>query len=713
MTTSSSSATSVKRFDSFNLAVKLTDAHEIKNLGLDGIQLISKGDIVQETLSTHSLDKRTVIVLKRDLEELFQEDATFDIHKKLEIQSTSEGLKLHITEKKIIKERIEKEEPIKEAPKTEPSKESKDKSAKNSSTLAAVFSYLSSMVSSIPTFFSNVSKNSVQKPTDTAEDEKPKTRKVVEIVDKKVFETTSKDISETTTQKIIDIKEVYSDGCNLNNVFNKVANHNVKQLKIKPETNAKITKLLLIGLVAGALAGTIGLGAILPQLGVISSSLGIVGLPLPATITCLALGAISVVSYASLRIAAQKNETAKKYLDDIHLTKSNWFLESNINDTTSSILLILMTLTFIHSPWMTTLKGCLAYPTGILLIASGAYQLGESLKAIANAKSIGDKKELLKSALNTLSSLAVIAMGIFTTVGMINSPITIAMTCLFGALVVSVAGMNLKSSIQKLKDIKEIKADDAEKIYEFLDKNLSLSMEDLTKLKDQANNMSPLQIISWIEKNYKNWDEKQQKFYKEIQRQLANEDIKANEAKMDEIKKLIFNEEMKNAIETKIGALGSLITKETLQNTLEIMQEYKIGKTDEKDIKELQDKMIDLFKTIKSQTTTKSIAEIVKFFVLYIPFMVVPFLPSIIPSFSLKVYDVLMAALQTANIAVNITPRFRNIPPTERKENLDINDDEIIMAPYFKMKANMDKDTTDKKTDKVAKDTIAEEQAAS
>ncbi|NGX63627.1 MAG: hypothetical protein KR126chlam6_01040 [Candidatus Anoxychlamydiales bacterium] len=705
MTTSSSSATSVKRFDSFNLAVKLTDAHEIKNLGLDGIQLISKGDIVQETLSKHSLDKSSVMILKRDLEEkIFQSDDAFETHKKLEIQSTDADLKLHITEKKIIKEPIVTEEPI-ESSKMEPSKtvQSKNEPAtSNYPILGTIVSYLSSIASYVPSLFS---KNDALKSTTEDTEDKPKTRTVVKLVDRKVFNESIKDIDEVSAKKIIDIKEVYSDACNLNNVFNKVANHNVKQLKIKPETNSKITKLLLISLVAGALAGTIGLGAILPHFGIISSSLGIVGLPLPATITCLALGAISVVSYVSLRIAAKKNETAKKYLEDIHLTKSNWFLESNINDTTSSILLILMTLTFIHSPWLTTLKGCLAYPTGILLIASGAYQLGESLKALANAKSIGDKKEILKSALNTLSSLAVIAMGIFTTVGMINSPINIATTCIFGALVVSVAGMNLKSSINKLKEIKDIKADDAEKIYEFLDKNLSLSMDDLTKLKDQVNNMSLTDIVKWIEKNSKNWDEKQKKAYTELLKKLSSEEIKENEAQIEEVKKMIFNEEMKNAIETKIQSLGSLITKETLQQTLEIMQEYKIGKTNEKDIKELQDKMIDLFKTIKSQTTTKSIAEIVKFFVLYIPFMIVPFLPSIIPSFNLKIYDVLMAMLQTANIAVNITPRFRNIPPTDRKENLDINNDAVINRDYFEMKAMLNQ--TDVKTGIVAEKAIA------
>ena len=68
-------------------------------------------------------------------------------------------------------------------------------------------------------------------------------------------------------------------------------------------------------------------------------------------------------------------------------------------------------------------------------------------------------------------------------------------------------------------------------------------------------------------------------------------------------------------------------------------------------------------------------------------------------------YDLLMAFELFANISVNITPRYRNIPPAVIKKVLDINAS-LETEEYLKYKKLLEKysDETSEKTQKVAQE---------
>ncbi|NGX33866.1 MAG: hypothetical protein K1060chlam1_00208 [Candidatus Anoxychlamydiales bacterium] len=461
------------------------------------------------------------------------------------------------------------------------------------------------------------------------------------------------------------------------------AAHNIEQLKAAPNANKTVTKLLLTALTIGFLAGIIGIGAIMPHLGIASlTALGIPGIPASIAIPLLGIGVLTLASCIGLKIASKTSEKAKNYLDAMFLLKSNLFLESNLNDFTNSALFILMTLTMISASWLTTLKGCLAYPTGALLIASGLYQLGESIKSMVNNKKIGDIKEMIISTLNVLSSGAVIAMGILTAIGMINAPITVAVMFIFGVLMVTVNAYNLYKSIKQLKEINKVDPENETGIFKFLKKKLSLDENEKKDIKDKIKAMSKPELLKWIEKNLKNFEKEQAEIFEQIKIELekAKDEEKANV--IEAIKKLIINEEIKNAIESKIEGFGSIVNKETLIESLEAYANYE----DRLNCSgELKPDLIALFKKIKKDTTGKTVAEIIKFAIINIPMIVIPSLQNM-KLISTTLYNYLMAGGLLTNIGVNITPRYRNIPPTVIKKILDINNalDNKTYATYKK-----------------------------
>ncbi|NGX32911.1 MAG: hypothetical protein K1060chlam4_00967, partial [Candidatus Anoxychlamydiales bacterium] len=128
------------------------------------------------------------------------------------------------------------------------------------------------------------------------------------------------------------------------------------------------------------------------------------------------------------------------------------------------------------------------------------------------------------------------------------------------------------------------------------------------------------------------------------------------------------------------------------------------------DSKANEQNLKDLFATIKKEIKAKTIAEIIKFVVINVPLMVIPFL-NIAKLINVALYDYLMAAGLFSNIAVNITPRYRNIPPAMIKKVLDINN-ALETEEYLKYKNLLEKyseksdDETSEKTEKVAKSTI-------
>ena len=455
-----------------------------------------------------------------------------------------------------------------------------------------------------------------------------------------------------TSNRILKIQDQFLS----NRVFGKVAINNVKQLKATPKTNKILSIALLSILTIGILAGTIGIGALLPAIGLIAPSLGIIGIPLGATIGLLSAGALSIIGYGVLTIAAKKSKVANEYLNDIHHKKSQAYLESNINDLAGGAYLLLLAMSFLKFPFKTTLEGCLKYPGGILLVASGIYQLVESIKSFINAKAISNKEVLLKNSLNIICSIFVIGFGILTTISLINSPLGIFLAFGIGLVSVAVASLNFKDSAKQLKRVYNVDENNASEIIKFLKNNLSLDDDEIKKIKEKTQAMKKADCETWIKKNIKNFEEKQKARWKEIEGKLKA----AKDNEIEEIKKLILKEEIKNAQERKIGNFGALINKDTLIKTLETLE---TSIDDDEKVKAI-------FKSIKKDTRNKTIAEFVKIFIVNVPMMVIPLAQ---PLMSLGLYDVLLASTFLLNMGVNLNPGFRNVPPTMLKKVLDIN----------------------------------------
>lgn len=515
-----------------------------------------------------------------------------------------------------------------------------------------------------------------------------------------------KEIASQTTQKISNIYDNYL----ANAISHKTAIHNIEQLQAKPNANKTIVKLLLTALTIGLLVGIIGLGGILPHFGITYlAKLGIPGISTPIAISSISIGVITFSLYAALKITAKKSEKAKDYLNAIHLLKSNLFLESNLNDIINCALFILMTFTMIHAPWFSTLLGCLAYPTGALLIASGVYQLGESITSTINNRKIKDHVEMIISILNVFCSSAVITMGILTAIGLINSPITVAVMLIFGALMVSVNAYKLIKSVQQLKEINKVDQNDANKIFNFLQNKLFVNEEERKTLQQKIDKMKEQEILTWIRKNYKNFETKQTEIFKQIENDLLQAEENKKDKRLRDIKRIILNEEIKNIIESKIERFGSIVTKKTLLETLETI---KAEEANAQEIQSQEEKLKKLFIKIKQETKTKTIAEIIKFGVINIPLMIIPLLQAS-NLIGLTLYDILMAAGLFSNIGVNITPRYRNIPPAMIKKVLDINSaiDTQTYREYKEKIKNSQKNPNDSTTNKT-KDVAFEKIAA-
>ncbi|NGX48524.1 MAG: hypothetical protein K940chlam5_00110 [Candidatus Anoxychlamydiales bacterium] len=532
-----------------------------------------------------------------------------------------------------------------------------------------------------------------------------------------INETKASKITDSSACKIFNIQEAHQNTLidNTEALITEIPKltfkHNIAQLKAEPNANKTYVKLLLTALTIGLLAGIIGVGAILPHFGIpYLTSLAIPGIPASLAIPLIGIGLTTFSLYAALKIAAKKSEKAKDYLDAIGLLKSNLFLESNLNDVINTALFILMPLTMIHAPWFATLQGCLAYPTGALLIASGIYQLGESITSLINNRKIKDNKEMMVSMLNILCSISVITMGLLTAAGLINSPITIAVMGIFGGLMVSVNAYNLKKSYDQYKKIKKIDEGNAEDIFNYLKNRLSLNTDEIKSLKDKIDNMSEKEIIDWITKNNKNFEKEQAEIFKKIKEALETAKEIDKEEILKDAGKIMLIEERKNATESKIERLGSLITKETLIKPLENLYENT------KSPKDNEEDLIALFATIKKEIKAKTIAEAIKFVVINVPLMVIPFL-NIAKLINVALYDYLMAAGLFSNIAVNITPRYRNIPPAMIKKVLDINN-ALETEEYLKYKNSISNpseksdDETSEKIKDVAKSAINEKMIA-
>lgn len=482
-------------------------------------------------------------------------------------------------------------------------------------------------------------------------------------------------LSAATAKKLDCLCSEIESKKNTNLIFSHTSIHNITQLENIPKTNRKLTALFLGLLALGFLAGIIGIGALLPQLGVINSSMGISGIPLDWAIGLVSTGVATLASIVTLKIASKKSNIAREYLKDILKMKGQMFLEGNGNDFTNGCLFLLLALS-IGFEGFDTLKGCLAYPTGILLMCSALYQAIQSIKNLKNSKQTKDKELFIKSILSLCFSLSLFSLGVLTTIGMTNTPIQTIFMFTTGTLMLTLAGFGMKKSIGMLKAVNEVDPNNAKSILNFLQNNLSLNDEEIKKINNFTSKLKVEDILDWISKNNKNWDLEQQRIWNDIAEKLKTK----KDIEIDEIKKLITNEEIKNTIEKKLDSFRSLVSEDTYKNALNALQNAKDNSCiNEKELK-------DIFIKIRRQIRIKTTVETIKFFFLFIPYMIVPAL-NMNGLLSIRVYDSLIAALNFLSLSINSTPRFRNVPPALDKKPLDINEK---IGKYNDLKLNAD-----------------------
>jgi hypothetical protein len=474
----------------------------------------------------------------------------------------------------------------------------------------------------------------------------------------------SVELSAQTAGKLQNICSQIENRKQTNSIFSKVKTNNLAQLEDIPKTNRKLTALFLGLIVIGFLSAVIGVGALLPQLGLISTKMGIAGIPFNIAISLVSIGIATIGSIVALNIASKKSIIANEYLKDILKLKGEMFLEGNGNDFTNGCLFLLLALTTLNFAGLETLKGCLAYPTGILIIMSATYQAIQSFKNMTNAKQTKDNEKLIKSILSLCFAASLFTLGVLTTIGMSNTPIQTIFMFTTGTLMLSLAGFGMKKSYEMLKEVNEVNEKNAVSIINFLDENLSLKEDEIKKIKNSISNFKTEDILNWISQNSKNWEIKQKEIWEEIHQRIQNN----KDIEIEEAKKLIINEEIKNAIERKLDSFRSLVREDTYKKALNALNNFKDNpNANESDL-------IELFKEIKSEIRIKTIAETIKFFLLYIPYMFFPAL-NMNGLIDVKIYDLIIAALNFLSLSINSTPRFRNVPPAIEKKPLDINDE--------------------------------------
>jgi hypothetical protein len=471
-----------------------------------------------------------------------------------------------------------------------------------------------------------------------------------------------------------------------NTIYGATKAHNITEVTTKPNANEWISKALLILLYAGGIAGIIGLGGLLPHLGInhlfhnsiVSdvfkslkidpSSLTISGIPLGVSIGLVTLGSAAAISFIGLRIAAKKSTTAQEYYKAIMKVRSDWFIDSNLNDLLGALAFLgLAVVLFINIPHMGMLQGCLNYPFGALLVTSGIYQIVESYKGLKNAIQVKDKQKILNQSIKIFNSFLIMILGATAIFGLMNNSIIIGMNFFNGAISFGLAAYDLiTSSLKTLSEINKINGNDYNQIKDYLLKTLKLTSEEIQNIEkgilEKITDTNAKEYIkNWIKENSKNWEEKQKEKWQKIEKTLTQ----ASENEIEEIKKLILNEEIQKAQEKKLEDFRALVDQQTYTETLDVIEKINANKT-------IDNNLEKLFATIKKQVVCKMSAEIAKL-LFYGGFVIFPLL-SMTKATNFLVYNIGMTVSSALSLLINLTPRFRNIPPAKESLPFDINE---------------------------------------
>ncbi len=343
-------------------------------------------------------------------------------------------------------------------------------------------------------------------------------------------------------------------------------------------------------------------------------------MPIAIAGSLTALGLTALIVYTVLKHKAKNNEKLKKELNEIKYQENRWFLPSNLNDLSYGMLLMCFAFAALHNP---LLIGCLKFPAGALFLKSGFMQLSDSSNAAKNAIKAKERKEHVKALINQLYSVGVILIGVMTLAGLINWGPSIALNTIVCGVAVIIPSACLYVACKKYVRLRKINEDNEEEIYEYLEKQLSLTDGELGELYNK---------------------------------------VYAQEFNADEKREKILNELIHETLNQKRADFGSILKKETFIEAMRIIEG------------EHTKSILETFKEIKKQTRNKLAIEFLKTIALYGPMCVVPFLRTA-GTITDKMYDIAMAVLMVINLFLNLNPNWRNVPPASREQLVeDINE---------------------------------------
>lgn len=490
---------------------------------------------------------------------------------------------------------------------------------------------------------------------------------------------------------------------------NKIAE--IKNSSIKK----KVSYALAFFIFSGIIVATIGLGGLLPHLGV-DPQMAIPGISEGLAEGLLAGGGALALAWPALLIASKiKSESntsklLKDYYKDFNKIRSKGFIDSNLNDLIgiAAYALLAITITLQLSPDLSqTLgitQGCLNYPFGFLLLGSGVYQLFVSINEFKNACQSKDKEKITKQLINIINSALIIGLGLLAIGGLMNNPLSIGANILNGGLSLGLGLYTfLRYSIKNYRKIKTFKGNDINSIYQYLDETLKISSEKAKEIKEKYSKFNKESIIKWINENKKYFNEAKKAEWEKLKTQLElATDAEIKEDQFIKIREQIIREEIKNATDSNLEDFRSLVNEDTFKkaiNNYKILSALKeknlsLDLTDENrsyiksNFPDLDTASFDPkanFKTIKSEILSKIIGETVKL-IMFAGFTVVSSMTlntklTGTSCMSDMVYDYSVAGLSVLSLGTGLVPRFRNVPPDLEKNPFEVNNENLPVIP--------------------------------
>ena len=465
-----------------------------------------------------------------------------------------------------------------------------------------------------------------------------------------------------------------------NKVAQMVYTNKIDQLNDKPVINHSLTKLCVFAVVLAMFAGIIGGASLLSNFHIVPKAYGISNISNMVDYGLVSFASVVLIGYIIAKIAKEaKPDSKTAHLSkDIDLTIRNAFLFSNLNDGTASVVYLIAAL-LILAPHihlgsnLNFISKCFGYPTGILLIASGLQQVGESGIELKNSF----KK---KNLLNLVRGLAVIFMGYLFIRGFQSHGVGVGANWLLNVIPFAVVGMTLLAVSNELKALKgAAEKNDKSKRF-FLEETLSLNEAELSNLKTKIMKWDDTEVLKWVKKQNSflskmlklfNIESEHAKFWIDIQTEITSIERLQTE-RLAQINKMIIREEIKLLMMKKIDAFAEKIEKDTLENVLKLMQS---NSNEESQPSSTALKIDDVFKKVVKESTQKRNVERAKAIILT-AFLIAPlyfafsFLSKIIV---IVAYNLSQVVLNIFNIVINSTPRFRNIPTAHLDTALNVN----------------------------------------